>query len=258
MLGKIIVNHEGIPPGLHELFTDCAAGIGSNVLQCSRFIRGGNHDNRMLHGTVLFQDADSAGNGGFFLPDRHVNTDQILAFLVDDGIDGKGSLARLAVADDQFALAAADRDHRIDSLDAGLDGSIHILPFNHAGGNTLDRTIIGELDRAFAIHRFAQGIDHAADQGVPNRDGGNPAGGAHGHAFGNLGVLAHDDDADAVFFQVEGNAHHAVGKLHQFLGSDIGQSGGTRNPIARFQHRADIGNLDLRLEGIRSSSADRS
>jgi hypothetical protein len=29
-------------------------------------------------------------------------------------------LAGLAVADDQLALAAADRDHRVDRLDAGL------------------------------------------------------------------------------------------------------------------------------------------
>ena len=42
------------------------------------------------------------------------------ARLVDDRVDGDGRLAGGAVADDQLALAAADRNHRVDRHDAGL------------------------------------------------------------------------------------------------------------------------------------------
>jgi hypothetical protein len=43
-----------------------------------------------------------------------------LSLLVDDRVDRDGGLAGLAVADDELALAAADRDHGVDGLDAGL------------------------------------------------------------------------------------------------------------------------------------------
>ena len=42
------------------------------------------------------------------------------ARLADDRVDADGGLAGRAVADDQLALAAADRDHRVDRHDAGL------------------------------------------------------------------------------------------------------------------------------------------
>ena len=86
-----------------------------------------------------------AGDGGFLLADGDVDADQVFAFLVDDGIDGDGGLAGLAVADDQFALAAPDGDHRIDGFDAGLDRGIHILAVDHAGGDAFDGAVIGEL-----------------------------------------------------------------------------------------------------------------
>ena len=60
-------------------------------------------------------------DGRHLLADGDVDADQALALLVDDRVDGHGGLARLAVADDQLALAATDRDQRVDRLDAGLD-----------------------------------------------------------------------------------------------------------------------------------------
>ena len=59
-------------------------------------------------------------DGRLLLADRDVDADDALALLIDDGVDGDGGLAGLAVADDQLALAAADRDHRVDRLEAGL------------------------------------------------------------------------------------------------------------------------------------------
>ena len=44
-------------------------------------------------------------------------------------------LAGLPVADDQLALAAADRNHRVDGFDAGLQRLFHRLPVDHARRN---------------------------------------------------------------------------------------------------------------------------
>ena len=178
MLGKVIIDDQRIAPVLHELFANGAAGIRSDILQRSRLIRGSNHHDGMCHGAVLFQDADGAGHGGFFLPDGNIDADQVLAFLIDDRVNGDGRFAGLAVADDEFALAAPDGDHRINGLDAGLDRGIHILAFDHASGDAFDGTVIRELDRPFAVDRFAQGIDHPADQPIANRDRGDAPGGA--------------------------------------------------------------------------------
>ena len=257
MLGKIIIDHQRIAPGFHELFADGAPGIRSNVLQRSGFIRSRDHNDGVFHGSVPFEQCHCAGNGGFFLTDGHIDADQILAFLVDDRVDGDGGLASLAVADDQFSLAAADGDHRVDGFDTGLDGSIHILALHHTRGNALDRPESAGLDRTFAIHRFSQDIHHPPDQPIAHRDRGDASGGAHGHAFGYPGIFTHDDDTNGVLFQVEGNAHHAVGKLDQFLGFDVRQAGDPGDTIACLQYGTNICNTIFRLERIRSVSVNR-
>ena len=73
-------------------------------------------------------------------------------------------LAGLAVANDQFALATADRHHRVDGLDTGLQRLRHRAAGDNARRHFLDDVGLGGVDRAFAVDRVAQGIDHAALQ----------------------------------------------------------------------------------------------
>src|ERR1700754_2698248 len=62
----------------------------------------------------------ATADGGHALPDRDVDRDDARVLVVDDRVERDRRLAGLAVADDQLALAAADRDHRVDRLEAGL------------------------------------------------------------------------------------------------------------------------------------------
>ena len=71
--------------------------------------------------------ATVCADGRQLLADRDVDADEVAALLVDDRVDRDGGLARLAVADDQLALAAADRDQGVDGLDAGLDRRVDRL-----------------------------------------------------------------------------------------------------------------------------------
>ncbi len=66
------------------------------------------------HCTVLAQCCDHARHGRAALADGAVDADHVAAPLVEDGVDRDGRLAGLPVADDQLALAAADRDCGID------------------------------------------------------------------------------------------------------------------------------------------------
>ena len=88
--------------------------------------------------------------------------------LVEDRVDGDGRLAGLAIADDQLALAAADRGHRVDGLDAGLQRLLDGLTIGDAWGDRLDGPPFGGHDRPFAVERIAQRVDHAADEGLPH------------------------------------------------------------------------------------------
>jgi hypothetical protein len=96
--------------------------------------------------------------------------------LVDDRVDGDGRLARLAVADDQLALAAANGGHGVDRLDAGLQGLLHRLAVDHAGRLDLEPAGLVGVDRALAVEGLAQGVDHAAEQTVADRDREDAAG----------------------------------------------------------------------------------
>jgi len=71
-------------------------------------------------------------DGGTLLADRDIDAVQpdlfvglrIERFLIENGVERDRGLAGLAVTDDQLALAAADRDQRVDGLQAVAIGSL--------------------------------------------------------------------------------------------------------------------------------------
>src|SRR4029078_1927490 len=92
------------------------------------------------------------------------DADEALALLVDDRVEADGRFARLAVADDQLALAAADRDERVDGLDNGLARRVDRLADDDARGDALDRAGLGRVDRALVVERAAERVDDPAQQ----------------------------------------------------------------------------------------------
>ena len=84
-------------------------------------------DDGVIERAVLLERRHHLGHLGLLLANGDVDAEEVAALLVDDGIDGDGGLAGLAVANDQLALAAADGDHGVDGFDAGLDGGVDAL-----------------------------------------------------------------------------------------------------------------------------------
>src|SRR5690606_13939743 len=105
----------------------------------------GDHDG-VLHGAGFFEGADNLGDLTGLLADGDVDADEVAALLVDDGVERDGALTGGAVADDELALAASDRDHGVDGLDARLDGGVDALAERHTGGDSLNRAGLLELD----------------------------------------------------------------------------------------------------------------
>jgi len=95
------------------------------------------------------------GDRGALLADRAVDADEVAALLIDDGVEDYRGLAGLAVADDELALAAADRNHGVDGLDAGLHWFANGLAIENAGGDFFEWVALLRLDGAFAVERLA-------------------------------------------------------------------------------------------------------
>src|SRR5262249_50662134 len=148
-----------------------------------------------------------------------------------------GGLAGFAIADDQFTLSSADRRHRIDGLDAGLQGLIDGLTLGNTWSIGFDEAIFGADNRPFAIEGVTEWIDNTANHRIADGHAQKLAGATHFITFGDFQIIAKDDDADRVFFQIESQtAHSGAGKFHQLTGHDTGQPVDARDAIAYLQH----------------------
>ncbi len=178
-------------------------------------------------------------------------------FLVEDGIQRHGGLAGLAVADDQLALAAADRDERVDGLEAGLHRLVHAAARDDARRLDVDAVALLGDDRTLAVDRVAEGIDHAAEQALADRRIDDGARALDGRAFLDVAVGAEDDDADIVVLEVEGHAADAAGKLDHLAGLDIVEAVDAGDAVAHRQHLADLRDFRLAAEVLDLLLEDR-
>ena len=156
---------------------------GARYLNGGGVDAGGVDDDRVLHRAGGFERGDELGDGRGLLADADVDALHAEALLVDDRVDRDGGLAGLAVADDQLALAAADRRHGVDDLDAGLQRLLHRLAVDDAGRLDLDAADDVLRDRALAVERLAERVDDAAEEAVADRDLEDAAGRLDGLAF---------------------------------------------------------------------------
>ena len=120
VLGQVIVDDQDVLALVHEVFTHGAACVGGDILQRRQLGRGGTDDGCVRHSAVFLKILDQRCHGRALLTDGNIDAQNVLALLVDDGIGGNDGLAGLAVTDDKLTLAAANRNHRVDGLNAGL------------------------------------------------------------------------------------------------------------------------------------------
>src|ERR1700704_3000925 len=253
---QIVVDDDGMHAIVAEVFAHGAAGERRDVLHRRRIGRGGCDDDRIFQRALLFQHLDELRHGRALLADRDIDAIQldllvglgVERLLVENGIERDRGLAGLAVADDQLALAAADRDQRVDRLQAGRHRLVDRFARNDAGRLDVDAHPLVGLDRALAVDRIAERIDHAAEQALADRGIDNGAGALDGLAFLDLAVGAEDHDADIVGLEIERHAAGAVLELDHLAGLDVVEAVDAGNAVADGQHLSDFGNLSLLAE----------
>jgi hypothetical protein len=248
VFGEVVVDHERIAALIHELFSNRAAGVGSKILHRGGVGGRGDHDDGVIHGAVALERVHNLGDLAGALADGHVDADHVLPFLVDDCVEADGGFARLAVADDQLALATADRKHGVDGHDAGLDGRVDPFARDDAGGHALNGAHLVGVERPFAVDGYPQRVHDAPDKRVAHGHGGDQAGGAHFISGFDVVVFAHYHDADAVFLEVERQAGDAVAEFNQFTGLDGRQPVHNGNPIVDGAHGTDALRFDFGLK----------
>ena len=170
--------------------------------------------------------------------------------LVDDGVDDDGGFAGLAVADDELALAAADGDHGVDGLDPGLQGLPDGQPVDDAGRQALDDLWTSALIGPFAVERLAERIDDAADEGRPGGDLHDPVGPLDEVALLDQVAFAEEHGADAVLFQVQGQAEDVARELEQLVVHDPVQAVDAGDAVADRNDRPDLPDIDLGLKAF--------
>src|SRR6202030_934425 len=224
-----------------------------DVLHRRRIGRGGSDHDRIFQRALLFQYLDELGNGRALLAHRDIDAVQldllvaggVQRLLVQHGVERDRGLAGLAVADDQLALAAADRDQGVDRLQPGRHRLVHRLARDDAGRLDVDALALGRLDRALAVDGIAERVDDAAEQALAHRRVDDGAGALDGLAFLDLAVGTEDDDTDVVGFEVQRHAARAVFELDHLAGLDVVQPVDAGDTVADGQHLSDFGDLGL-------------
>ena len=246
LLGQVVIDHERMAAGVPEILSDGRTGKRRVILQRSGIGgRGGHHDG-VVHRTLGAEGLDDGSHGGAFLADGHIDTidglaRQELGALVDDGIDGDGRLAGLAVADDQLTLAAADRNHRVDGLEAGLERLRDGFAEDDAGRLALQRHTHGlARHRAESVQGFADRVDHAAHQALAHRDAGDATHPADVHPLAHLVGGTEQDGSDVVLFEVHHDAFHAAVEFEEFPGFGPCEAVDARHAVTDGQHVADL------------------
>ena len=245
VLREVVVDAQRVATAVAEVLADRAGGVRADVQHRRRIRRGCRDDDGVAHRVVLFERPHDLRDRRLLLTDRVVDADHVLAALVDDRVDGDRRLACLTVADDQLALAAADRHHAVDGLEAGLQRLLHRLAIDDARRETLDRQELLRLNRPLAVNRLTERVDDATEHLVADRHRDDASGALDGVAFLDLLEVAEQHGADAVFFEVQRNAEHAVRELEHLAGHRALDAMHARDTITDRDNASDFGDVDL-------------
>src|SRR5690606_38688638 len=222
-----------------------AAGVRSDELQRRRVGCRRDDNHRVVHRTGSLETLHHGRNRRALLADGDVHTDDAGALLVDDRVDRDRGLAGAAVADDQLTLAATDRDHRVDRLDAGLQRLGDRLTNDDARRDHLDRTGRNGLDRTESVDRIAERVDNATENCGADLHLEEATGATHLVAFLELQVVTHDRGANRVLLEVEHLADDhlaglAGGELQHLAGDGSLEAVDQRDAVLDLEYGTDV------------------
>src|SRR5262249_299116 len=256
LLRKVVIDDDRVHAVVAEILAHGAAAKRRQILHGRGVGRGRSDDDGIIKRALLFEDLHKLGNRRAFLPYRDINAVEldllirlgVQRLLIKDGIERNCGLAGLTVADDQLALATADRDQSVDGFQAGGHWVVHGFARNNARRFHIDARTLLCLDWPFAVDRVAKRINHPAKQTLADRHIDDGAGTFDGLTFLDFAVVAENDDADVCELEIECHTAHAVLEFNQFASLHIVETIDSRNAVADGEHLADFGDFSLLAE----------
>ena len=118
LLGKVIIDDDGMHSVVAEIFTHGATGKRRQVLHRRRIGSGRRDNDRIVERALLLEHLHELRDGRALLANRNIDAIEldllvrlrIERFLIEDRVERDRGLAGLTVADDQLTLAATDRN----------------------------------------------------------------------------------------------------------------------------------------------------
>ena len=240
VLRQVVVDAEGVLAVVEEVLAHRAPRVRGDELDRRGLVGRRRDDDRVVHGAVLGEHLLDGDHRRHPLADRDVDADQVLVAVVDDRVEGDRGLARLAVADDQLALAAADRDHPVDRLEAGLHRLLHGLALDDAGCLELGRARLGGVELAMVVERAPERVDHSPEELLAHRDLQQVAGALDRVALDDLVPLAEEHGADVLALEVQGEAGHVVRQLEHLERHAVVEAVDAGDAVGDRQHGPDL------------------
>merc|ERR1719209_2018863 len=231
-----------------EVLSHGHAGVRGEVLQGGGVGGGSRDDDGGLHGVGVSEPLHNLGNSGPLLADSNVDTVELLlgviglveSLLVDNGVDGNGSLAGLPVTNDQLTLATANGHKRVNSLDASLHRLGHRLPGDDAGGLQADAEPLAGSEGTLTINGVSKGVNTPAETFHANGNVDNGTSPLDNIALLDELVVTEDDNTNVVRLQVECHALQARAEFHHLLSLDVLQTIDTGNTVSNGEDTASL------------------
>ena len=266
MLVEVVVGDHDVPPAESKVFRHRDAGVGRQELHRRLGAGGRRDDDRVRERAVLRELLDHVLDRGLLLADRHINADDLLGILgiaaacvllADEGVDDDRGLARLAIPNDQLTLAAPDRNHGVDGLDAGLDRLLHGLALHHVRRAPLGRHELVDRDRGEPVHRAAERVDHAADERLAHGHGDDAPRGADRVPFLDPRVRSQQNRSDAVLLEVERDTKDIVPEVQELRHHAALEAVDARDAVAHAQNGAHVFDASLTFVALDLFLEDR-
>jgi hypothetical protein len=162
------------------------------------------------------------------------------ASLTDDCVNTDGRLPGRSITDDQFSLAASNRDHRIDGHDASLHRLIHRLASDYARGHPFNRIKDITLNWPFSIDWFSERIHNPAQQTHTHGDLKQLACRPDFIPLLKHGVVAKNNHPDFSLLEVESESGDAMAQVKHLVEHRVAETFYASHAVAHFPNDAHV------------------
>ena len=247
MLGKVVVHDQHVSALVHEILCYGASCIRRYILQRCNIGCCCRYDDSVLHGSLVLKVLHQLCHCGVLLAYGNVYAYHVLTLLIEDRIYGDGSLTCLSVADDQFSLSSADRDHGVDGLDTCLQRLVYRSSLQNSRRRVFNRPRFRGLYSALAVYRLSQGIDYTPQYIFTYRNFNYFACRSYYIAFFYLPVGAHYYAAHIVFFKIHRHPVCFSREFEKLARHAVVETVDSGDAVSYLYNSSEIGDLCLVL-----------